>query len=356
MPRSAEPPEPAELPSAGSPTMGRWWHILFALTLIPLTFSLLQHNDDTLERFQRTLEETQKGEESEEGVEKLFYSEKDFFNQLPEHKIYGAHLPWDTWRHWIYALEAAAIFGALLYLLFPRGKASMRQGLLIAAITATGGILFLIVLQAIAAVAAHCGILYGGSIIVVIFWIVKFIGFSYQAALDPGTGFLLSFLGFTFGVGLCEEMTKALPALFHARGRGSLDWQGLCFWGLASGIGFGLAEGIMYSSRFYNGIATADAYCVRFISCVALHAVWGGSTALMIWHWRERIEADSEENIFLTMLGVLAVPMVLHGLYDTCLKRDLHVAALATALASFAWLITLVEWSRRKSPAAAAES
>src|SRR5438132_8581921 len=31
-------------------------------------------------------------------------------------------------------------------------------------------------------------------------------------------------------------------------------WNSLLMWGLASGIGFGIAEGIMYSSRYYNGI------------------------------------------------------------------------------------------------------
>ena len=49
-------------------------------------------------------------------------------------------------------------------------------------------------------------------------------------------------------------------------------------------VGLGLAEGIIYSSDFYYGIATADAYVVRFISCVALHAFGGAATALMISH------------------------------------------------------------------------
>jgi hypothetical protein len=33
--------------------------------------------------------------------------------------------------------------------------------------------------------------------------------------------------------------------------------------------------------------------------------------------------------------------MVLHGLYDTCLKRDLSAVALLVAVASFGWLAYL---------------
>jgi hypothetical protein len=47
----------------------------------------------------------------------------------------------------------------------------------------------------------------------------------------------------------------------------------LLLWGMASGIGFGIAEGIMYSGRYYNGVAGADIHYVRFLSCVALHAI-----------------------------------------------------------------------------------
>jgi len=46
------------------------------------------------------------------------------------------------------------------------------------------------------------------------------------------------------------------------------------------------------------------------------------------------------------VLIALAGPMILHGLYDTMLKRDMAPWALLTALASFAWLAGLIEWSR----------
>jgi RsiW-degrading membrane proteinase PrsW (M82 family) len=199
--------------------------------------------------------------------------------------------------------------------------------------------------------ATYGRIIVGRSIIVLLFYIVKFIGFSYRAAMDPDNGFLLSFFGFTFGVGLCEELTKALPVVFYVRGGNKLDWRGACLWGLASGIGFGVAEGIMYSSEFYNGLSGGGAYFVRFISCVGLHATWGASVAIMAWRRRDLLQnGESWQDLAVSLLYILAVPMVLHGLYDTLLKQDMAGIALLVALASFGWLIALTEWTRSTSP------
>jgi RsiW-degrading membrane proteinase PrsW (M82 family) len=328
---------------------GRWWYLLFAFTLLPLVVSLGSRQDNVLERLERTLK-------NNPGVIARLQqfdhepSNKEILALFPDGRLEGAHLPVDTWWHWVYALEAAAIFALLLVFLFPCGNTTPKKALLIAAATASGGIVFLITLQMIAIFAP---LMIGGGILFIIALILNIIAFSYTAATDPNTSFLLSFIGFTLGVGLCEELTKALPVFFHVRSKATLNWQGVCYWGMASGIGFGLAEGIMYCSDFYNGVADANAYLTRFFSCVALHAIWSSAAAIMIWRCRKRVEAAGERGFFLVMVWVLLVPMVLHGLYDTCLKREMFVAALATALASFAWLFFLVELTRmqEESPA-----
>ena len=51
-------------------------------------------------------------------------------------------------------------------------------------------------------------------------------GFSYRAAANPENGFVLSLLGFTFGVGLCEELVKAAPLLFKYRHPNEQSWKG----------------------------------------------------------------------------------------------------------------------------------
>ena len=43
-----------------------------------------------------------------------------------------------------------------------------------------------------------------------------------------------------------------------------------------------------------------------------------------------------------------AVPMVLHGLYDTLLKRDMPGYALVVGVVSFAWLMVVMEWCLRR--------
>ena len=46
---------------------------------------------------------------------------------------------------------------------------------------------------------------------------------------------------------------------------------------------------------------------------------------------------------------MLAVPMILHGLYDTLLKKEMNAYALLVGLASFAWFTWQVESARRAS-------
>ena len=51
----------------------------------------------------------------------------------------------------------------------------------------------------------------------------------------------------------------------------------------------------------------------------------------------------------LAVLRILSVPMVLHGLYDTLLKKDMNAYALLVGLVSFAWFAWQVESARGES-------
>ena len=315
----------ASLAASESSSRGRsnLLYLLFALALIPLVFSLLGESEGIESRLVRTLQAHPEALAQADQVESF----DEFVELLPEGRIDGAHLSRDSWMHWFYALLAAAGFLGVIWVLFEADATTPKQLLVIGAATATGGIIFLLGVQWIAA-ATQGWIVVGRSIVVLFFYIIKFIGFSYNAAMDPENGFWLSFLGFTFGVGLCEELTKSLPVIFHYRGGGTMDWRDACMWGLASGIGFGVAEGIIYSSGHYNGLATGGIYVVRFISCVALHATWTAAASIMICRRRAWVEKDEDwSDLGATLLYVLAVPVVLHGLYDTLLKRDMNVGA-----------------------------
>lgn len=250
--------------------------------------------------------------------------------------------------HWLYAFIAAGVFLGTMKFCLPLGNATSKQMVTIGLITSTGGLIFLIGLQFLGALAWAFPL--GGNIILVLFVILfRLLGFAYYAAsLDDGP-FLLLFFGFTFGVGLTEELTKALPVLFRGRDGREFDWRGAGARGFASGVGFGVAEGIYYSSSFYNGIAPFSMYLVRFASCVTLHAVWTYAVGIMIWRYRQELaEEEDWRYLALTLLKVLAVPMTLHGLYDTALTKDMAVLALLTALASFGWLAFQIELVLRR--------
>ncbi len=241
------------------------------------------------------------------------------------------------------ALGTAACFFGYLVSAFPYAF-KHAKGLLFAGLfTGTVGILVLLAFQW-AAYTLPWFTLRGAVSIVLD--IVKLIGLSYALA-DGDTGFFLSFLGFTCGVGLCEEITKALPMLLRVKpipGEEDPSWNGLLLWGLASGIGFGIAEGIMYSGRYYNGIEGAGMYYVRFISCVALHAMWAGAVGVTVYRRQEwLVAATNNWEYFGKVVLIVLVPMVLHGLYDTLLKQDHDGVALVVAVATFGWLMYQIE-------------
>jgi RsiW-degrading membrane proteinase PrsW (M82 family) len=94
----------------------------------------------------------------------------------------------------------------------------------------------------------------------------------------------------------------------------------------------------------YNGISGADEYIVRFVSCIGLHGIWAAAAAIFICkHRRLLTEPEHWLSLFFS-----AVALVLHGLYDTMLKKDMDTAALVVAIISFGWLVNLIEQSRRQ--------
>ena len=335
---------------------GRTWrdftYLVLLLALLPLVVSSFSRDKGTI--FDRLDQSLKHHPEVEDKFAELAQSNKaemdDLIGVFPGHRLDGALLPRDTAMHWAFAAMSAAGFLTLLMFLFKRGTAQPKSLLLTGLFTGTVGIVLLLAFQFMANIAAAVGFRIPHGKAGLIFLIVKLIGYSYRAAEDPTNGFFLSFIGFTFGVGLCEELCKAIPLMNLVRNfQEKATWRMACLWGLASGVGFGVAEGVMYSGRYYNGILGGDIYLVRFLSCVALHAVWSASTAIMLYMNRHRIaSAEGAWGTIGYTLLYTAVPMVLHGLYDTLLKKDDHLIALAVALASFVYLAGLIEWRTLK--------
>jgi len=335
----------------GGGGIGRFLYILLLLALMPLGWRMYRNDDadrQTDARIERTLQA------HPEAKAKLGESPKptDYDNALallPGKRIEGALLPRDTRVHWAFAPAAGAVFFVLVLLSFPRGSASVARLAGVGLFTATAGIALLAVVQIIAR-WTEGRYMIGGGVITILFWIAKFIGFSYRAALDPNSSFWLSYFGFTFGVGACEELCKALPLIVHYSNREGehLPWRAACMIGLVSGVGFGVAEALVYCSDFYNGIMGIDAYVIRFVSCVVLHAVWSGAAGVFIYRQQELLRES--QSIWVTAINAIAlvsVSMILHGMYDTLLKKEYHMLALAVAIASIGWLVLQIELARR---------
>jgi RsiW-degrading membrane proteinase PrsW (M82 family) len=326
-------------------------YLFLLIGLVPLLVSLLHpaKKYDVQERLAHTLARLSVKDQVKIGAEfaKNKQSIEKLLMALPDHRIEEAHVGRDSWIHWFYAAVAASVFYWFLVLVFPSSRATPQELLRTGVFTGTIGMLLLLLFQFAAAATQGAWPIPTGAgsfIFSVIFYILKFFGYSYTAALNPASGLFLSWMGFTFGVGFCEETCKMMPLVRHFRYKGTLDWRGACMWGMASGVGFGISEGISYASG-YNGIQTAGIYAVRFISCVALHAIWSGAAAITLF---ERQESVQEGNTgFLEfrwrLLKIIAVPMILHGLYDTALKKEMNGLALLVALFSFCWIALQVE-------------
>lgn len=358
---TTSPAPPAAAASASkhsaNPTLLEYSYWLLVFTLIPLMFSLLSRDNegDLPERLGKTIAAA--SPEDQKRIESVLSREDASLDEalaaMPGGKLLGAHLARDTSTHWLYAGISAFAFLALLGMMFSVERANPMHLVGVGAFTGTVGIIFLLLVQ----FCSHFrfGRFHVRGWVALIMMILMFIGWSYNSALDPDSNFLLSTLGFTFGVGLCEEFTKAIPLFFYFKGDADarMGWRGACLWGLASGIGFGVSEGIMYSARHYNGVSGVEIYLVRFISCVALHAMWSASVGIAIARNVEEYEKVEDAGGFgIFMLRVLAVPMVLHGFYDTLLKKDMNVWALLVALLSFAWFAWHIELARRTHPKA----
>lgn len=140
-------------------------------------------------------------------------------------------------------------------------------------------------------------------------------------------------VGYTLGVGLPEELSKAVAA----RAEPSDALYARAAAGFAAGLGFGLGEAILYAYRDYAGVSDWTIYVVRYAFCVGFH---GAMSALVVLCLPD--EPWERDNWGRTLLCVLPVAL-LHGTYNALLDRGhpalagLVAVLLFLALAAWAW-------------------
>jgi RsiW-degrading membrane proteinase PrsW (M82 family) len=314
-----------------------YWLLL--LLVAPLAYSTIAGPAVTFEQqVEATIKAHPEVEDKIHAVEEGEGELEEHFDALPGHRFAGALHARGSWAHWIYALVAGAMFIGIILIASPgqerEGEVNPLHLLYAGLFTGTAGVVLLISIQ--------------------IFGLFTcFIGALYLAAEHPDAPFGPSLLGFVLGVGFFEEAIKAIPVLWRLYRPQSISWRGACLWGMASGAGFGVSEGVHYSSSYYNGVSTAEDYLLRFTSIAALHVLLSGACGILLHRHRRHLDAEEDWGSWLlTMAAIITVPMLLHGLYNTLLKKEFEVPALAIWLLCFAWLAHLIESSYRRDKAA----
>ncbi|HEY1055573.1 MAG TPA: PrsW family glutamic-type intramembrane protease, partial [Emticicia sp.] len=139
---------------------------------------------------------------------------------------------------------------------------------------------------------------------------------SYLYDLTKSDSFFSQLIGFIFGVGFTEEAIKALPLFYFVRtAKQPLIPQTLVYYGLISGIGFGVLEGVIYQTTSNTELEYNHAFFMniaRLTSLPFLHAIWAGIAGYFI----------AFANLFpkfrkALYLFAISVPAILHGVYDT---------------------------------------
>ena len=127
--------------------------------------------------------------------------------------------------------------------------------------------------------------------------------------------FILKYLGFFLGVGVLEEIIKAVPLYYIIRkSEEPLIPQTIVFYGLMSGIGFGVFEGVLYQTTTNTQLEYNEAFFMniaRLTSLPFLHAVWCGIAGYFI-SFSNLYPLYRKGLIFLSIF----IPAFLHGSYD----------------------------------------
>lgn len=128
--------------------------------------------------------------------------------------------------------------------------------------------------------------------------------------------FPINALGYILGVGFTEELVKLLPLLIICyRAKEPLIPQTLVYYGLMSGIAFGVFEGVQYQMGINAEQEYTTAYylnILRLTSLPFIHAVWCGIAGYFI----SFASLYPKYRVVLYFLAI-SIPSLLHGLYDT---------------------------------------
>lgn len=162
-------------------------------------------------------------------------------------------------------------------------------------------------------------IFFGLQICVFILWDIfqlpSWPGISWIYSLIQEKNWFLNSMGYILGVGLFEELVKALPLFILVRwAKRPIIPQTLVFYGLMSGIAFGVFEGVQYQMEINSTLDYSNAFFMNIarLTCLPfLHAVWTGIAGYFMAF--ARLYPKYRISLYFLSIGI---PATLHGLYD----------------------------------------
>lgn len=154
---------------------------------------------------------------------------------------------------------------------------------------------------------------------------------------------LLRFVGYFFRAGMPEEICKAAVIFWLIRRPGLiLKPQDVVLYGLLSGFGFGIHEGLSYQlgvNRELNSVDAAYALNIlRLTSLPFLHACWCGIASYFLAYG-----VISPMNRYGLWLLAILIPATIHAGYDAC---GLSVLGLLFATVGVVLMLVYLEGAR----------
>lgn len=195
---------------------------------------------------------------------------------------------------WLLGIYYASIWGVVLYNLIKPVQFSWKLTLICVLFTTVIGIPMLLILQQVPPFR------------------------SLYHAIEGGLLFRL--VGFILGVGVLEELCKALPVYLLVSYKKLHDPLSTAFYGAMSGLGFAIAEGVAYSFRYASGLSKGQldlgayvaANTIRFVSLPLFHAILAG----IVGYFIGLTIINPSRRSALCFVGVI-IAAILHGLYNT---------------------------------------
>lgn len=134
--------------------------------------------------------------------------------------------------------------------------------------------------------------------------------------LEERMGFLGRLFFYIFAVGITEEVVKSIPLwIVQSRAKEPIVPQTLVFYGLMSGIAFGVFEGVQYQMEVNVELDYTGAFFMNIarLTCLPfLHAVWCGISGYFCAF--AALYPKYRRGLYFLSI---AIPALLHGLYDT---------------------------------------